>query len=119
MVTTSDIQNEIKEAIAANKVVIYSKTECPQSMETKSLLKKKGVGAKIIELDQVTNGNEMQAKLQEMFNQTSTPNVFINGRHIGTHIDVRMLEKAGELDKHLESRMMGNVAETNEEEHSA
>merc|ERR1711915_953068 len=59
------------------------------------------MGAKpyILELDQVDDGADIQDALQEMTNQRSVPNVFINKKHMGGNSDLQA--KKGELPQLL------------------
>jgi glutaredoxin 3 len=50
----------VEQLIASEKVLIYSKSYCPYSSETKELLQQKGVATKVIELNQIQNGKEIQ-----------------------------------------------------------
>ena len=80
-------------------VVLYTKTYCPFSKECKEFLKKKGVDfdEKVIDSDPDTLA-EMEAKTGE---RTDTPQVFINGHHIGTYDDLKALDETGKLNKLL------------------
>ncbi|MEK7547927.1 MAG: glutaredoxin domain-containing protein [Patescibacteria group bacterium] len=80
-------------------VVIYTKSYCPFSMECKKFFKEKNIEFEEKEVvDDNPLGNEMIAKSG---GRTDTPQVFINGHHIGSFDDVKALEAQGELDKML------------------
>lgn len=81
------------------EVVIYTKTYCPFSKECKEYLKRKNVDfdEKVVDKDKAME-QEMLAKSGE---RTDTPQVFINGHHIGSFDDLKALEETGELDKML------------------
>ena len=98
MVDATDLQATIQADIDGNNVMIYSKSYCPFAAKTKDLFKSKNIQAKIIELDQVANGQDIQNKLKEMTGQSTVPNVFIKGKHIGGNSDVQALNAAGKLE---------------------
>ena len=97
----TDLKTQIQEDIAANKVIVYSKTFCPFCDKTKELLNSKGVAYKLHELDQLPNGADIQATLKTLTNQNTVPNIFINGAHIGGNSDLQALNSAGKLDEKL------------------
>ncbi|CAF0918150.1 unnamed protein product [Didymodactylos carnosus] len=96
------IAETIKKYIATNSVVVFSKTYCPYSMKAKNVLSKyKLKNYKIVELDQVEDGDLYQNVLQEMTGARTVPRVFINGKCIGGGDDTQMLENKGELKQLL------------------
>ena len=92
---TSDREPTLLEIITndirTNKVVVYSKSHCPFCKQTKNLLSKAGIDAKIFELDQLSNGREIQTTLKSMTSQATVPNIFIGGKHIGGNSDLQAL----------------------------
>jgi len=82
------------------EVVIYTKTYCPYSKECKAMLDSKGVKYDEMVIDHdIALQKEMEAKSGE---RTDTPQVFINGHHIGSGDDLKALQETGELDKLLD-----------------
>jgi len=81
-------------------VVLYTKTYCPYSKKTKEFLEEKGVEytEKIIDQDEALE-TEMLTKSGD---RSDTPQVFINGHHIGSGDDLKALEAQGELDEMLD-----------------
>jgi len=81
------------------EVVIYTKSYCPYSKECKEFLNSKGVdfAEKVIDEDPALSV-EMASKSGE---RTDTPQVFINGHHIGSGDDMKALDSTGKLDKML------------------
>lgn len=81
------------------EVVIYTKTYCPFSKKCKEFLKGKGVDfdEKLVDSDPMTLA-EMEMKSGE---RKDTPQVFINGHHIGNYDDLMALEATGKLHKLL------------------
>jgi glutaredoxin 3 len=100
--STDSPMDFVKSEIASEKVVVFSKSFCPFCKSTKSLFEDNKVDAKIIELNEMDNGNDIQDALQELSGQRTVPNVFINGEHIGGNSDVQAAWSAGELQKKME-----------------
>lgn len=74
---------------------VFSKSYCPYCNSTKKLLNETGAKFYTIELDQVDDGNDIQAALQEISGQRTVPNIFIGKKHIGGNSDLQA--KKGEL----------------------
>ena len=94
MVQAGGLEAEIKSTVESNKVVVYSKSYCPFAGQTKTLLSSNGISAKIIELDQVGNGSDIQNTLKSMTGQSTVPNVWIAGKHVGGNDDTQKLGAA-------------------------
>lgn len=56
---------------------------------------------KVVELDEIDNGNEYQQVLGQITNARSVPRVFINGECIGGGDDTEKLDQNGDLVKRL------------------
>ncbi|XP_009602632.1 glutaredoxin [Nicotiana tomentosiformis] len=72
-----------KQIVSSNPVVVFSKTYCGYCTRVKQLLSQLGATFKVIELDQESDGNEVQQALLEWTGQRTVPNVFIVGKHVG------------------------------------
>ena len=76
-----------KEMIAAknkeNPVMVYSATYCPYCSEVKSLFQNLKVPAKVIEVNNLEDGDEVRAGLTELTGSRTVPQVFIGGKHVG------------------------------------
>ncbi|EFQ97960.1 glutaredoxin [Nannizzia gypsea CBS 118893] len=81
--------------IAENGVVVFSKSYCPYCNETKALLNSRGAKFFVMELDKVDDGSAIQSALQEITNQRTVPNIFINHQHIGGNSD--LVARSGQL----------------------
>lgn len=92
----------IGDAVAAKDVVIFSKSFCPFCAKTKTLFRELGVDADIYELDKRDDGADIQAELKTMTGQSTVPNVFVKGSHVGGNDDVQKANSNGELAKMLE-----------------
>ncbi|EDP46541.1 glutaredoxin 3 [Rickettsiella grylli] len=82
------------------KVVIYTKPDCPYCADAKELFTKKGVQFEEIQVD------KNPEKLQEMVklsNRRSVPQIFINNKSIGGFEELSKLATSGELDTLLKT----------------
>merc|ERR1719399_1184720 len=77
------LEEQIKSTVAADKVVIYSKSYCPFCSKTKMLFDSMGVPYNAIELDLMDGGDAVQATLLDMTGQRTVPNVWVAGSHLG------------------------------------
>ena len=80
-------------------IVIYTKTYCPFSKECKKFLENKGLNyhEKTIDGDPAT---EMEMKNKSGFRE-DTPQLIINGHHIGNFDDLKALDATDKLDQVL------------------
>lgn len=90
-----------KAEIASNDVVVFSKAYCPFCTKTKQLLSKMDIEAKVIELDEIDNGAEIQGALLDISGQRTVPNVFVKGVHLGGNDDTQAAAKNGKLEEML------------------
>ncbi|KAL6994840.1 glutaredoxin [Sarracenia purpurea var. burkii] len=86
-----------KEEIEMALCLYPSKTYCSYCKKVKQLLSELGATYKTIELDEESDGNEIQSALAEWTGQRTVPNVFIGGKHIGGCEDVFEKYQRGEL----------------------
>lgn len=68
---------------------VFSKSYCPYCSATKSLLSSLDAKFYAIELDQVPDGDDIQAALKEISGQRTVPNVYIGKQHIGGNSDLQ------------------------------
>ena len=92
-----------KAVIASSDVVVFSKSFCPFGTRTKNLFDGMGVNYKVLELNEIDNGADVQAALLEMTGQRTVPNVFIKGQHLGGNDDTQAAAKSGKL-----AELLGN-----------
>jgi glutaredoxin 3 len=78
------------------RVEIYTKFLCPYCSRAKSLLKSKGV--EVEEIDITLGGPDRAVMLDRAAGQTTVPQIFINGMHIGGSDDLAALDRTGGLD---------------------
>ncbi|KAK5125385.1 hypothetical protein LTR85_000494 [Meristemomyces frigidus] len=110
-------KTKAQDIIDNNAVAVFSKSWCPYCKASKALLSEMGAKPYIIELDQVGaykknsdddivlrqvhDGAAIQDALQEITNQRSVPNIFIDKKHIGGNSDLQA--KRSELPSLLKS----------------
>ena len=82
---------------------MFSKSYCPYCQYTKDLFNNMSVNAKVIELDQVDNGDDIQRALQVISGQRTVPNVFVKGQHLGGNDDTQAAARNGKLKQMLEN----------------
>jgi len=88
---------QVDQLVAANKVMVFSKSTCPFCHKIKAMFEAHGVEVEVLELDQIASGAEVQNALHEKTGQRTVPNVFINGEHIGGCDDTLKLNAEGKL----------------------
>ena len=101
--TSSTIFKEVEQQITSAPVVVFSKTYCPYCAEVLDLLKDIDPPAKVIQLDQEDYGVWRQDALEDITDQRTVPNIFIEGRHIGGCDDLHTGIKSGEVQKKLDA----------------
>lgn len=99
--TNTESMEFVRKEIASNNVVVFSKSYCPYCKKTKALLNERGIGAKVFELDTMSNGDELQAALLSFSGQRTVPNVFVKGKHLGGNDDTQAAARSGKLDEML------------------
>jgi|TARA_B110000967_G_scaffold44897_1_gene45043 glutaredoxin 3 len=67
-------------------------------MKAKQLLNEyHGIDYQLVELDKINYGLSLAIDLKTVTGQTSVPNIFIYGKHIGGYSELLTLHKNGEL----------------------
>ncbi len=80
------------------KIEIYTQPWCPYCSQAVTLLQKKGVAFQEID---APHGTPQRKEAIARSGQTSVPQVFIDGRHVGGCDDLMALERSGRLDPML------------------
>lgn len=95
-------QKKVQQMVDDNGVVVFSKSYCPYCNNTKRLLD--GYGAKYThyELNQESDGSDIQEALLKITGQRTVPNIFINKVHIGGNSDFEAVIKNGKDGKKVE-----------------
>ena len=78
-----------------SNIEIYTQPWCPYCTRAVSLLQKKGVEFQEIN---APHGTPQRKEAIARSGQTSVPQIFIDGRHIGGSDDLVALDRAGKLD---------------------
>jgi glutaredoxin 3 len=81
--------------MAAPKVTVYTKQNCPFCVRAKHLLAKKGVPYEEISVE---GKDDLRVWLAETTGQKTVPQIFAGDRPLGGYSDVAALDAAGELD---------------------
>lgn len=82
-------------------VEIYTTPFCPYCHAAKSLLQRKGIGFKEID---VSNYSLRQGMIDRANGRTTVPQIFIGTTHVGGSDDLHALERAGKLDALLANK---------------
>ncbi|KAL7687199.1 putative glutaredoxin, Thioredoxin-like superfamily [Plasmopara halstedii] len=96
-------KSSIMDAIAKEKVLVFSKTHCPYCARVKSTLEIIGAKYQVVELDTRDDGTQIQSLLLDLTGQRTVPNIFIGGKHIGGCDDIIALHAKSELSSMLQS----------------
>ncbi|KAJ3302346.1 glutaredoxin [Kappamyces sp. JEL0829] len=88
----------VAQANATHKVVVYSKSYCPHCRATKQLLQHKNAFFHLYELDQRSDGYDIQEYIGQTFGHDTVPAIFINNKLVGGNSDLQALDRAGRLD---------------------
>ncbi|KAL2090367.1 hypothetical protein ACEWY4_015055 [Coilia grayii] len=87
----------VQDVVSRNCVVIFSKTSCPYCKMAKNVFNEIGATYKVVELDQHSEGRQLQEALAQITGAKTVPRVFINGQCIGGGSDTRELHQQGKL----------------------
>lgn len=87
----------VTDSIASDSVVIFSKAGCPHCAALMQLLNEMSVPYKDIVISEMPNYPDIVAALERATNQTTAPNFFIGGKHVGGNDDTQRLFKSGQL----------------------
>ena len=99
-----NFNKEVKDLIANNKVMVFSKSYCPFCSQLKLLFTQKGLSDyQVIEMDNVKNGDSYHSALKSLSGQRTVPNVYVNGQHVGGMDDTRAAANNGKLKQLLDA----------------
>jgi len=93
----TDLEEAVQQTIAADTVVIYSKSWCPYCAHCKALFDDMSLPYTVVDLDQREDGEQLQATLLTMTQQLTVPSVFVSGQHIGGNDDTQQAARSGKL----------------------
>ena len=81
------------------EIEIYTSPFCGFCNAAKKLLKKKGVA--YTEFDVMMNGAKRQEMIERAGGQTTVPQIFVDGEHLGDCMDMMEMDANDELDARL------------------
>lgn len=81
------------------EIVVYTQPWCPYCARAKNLLKSKGAAFREINAPHGTP--ERRESIERSGGQTSVPQIFIGGQHVGGSDELAALDRAGKLDPML------------------
>lgn len=81
--TASSAAQAARDAIASSPIMVFSGSYCPYCVRVKGLFNELGVEHNVWEVDLRSDGQEIRRFLAEETGQTTVPNVFIGGKHVG------------------------------------
>ncbi|KAJ2499001.1 hypothetical protein GGH96_003860 [Coemansia sp. RSA 1972] len=97
----SDVEKKIRQLIKRNRVMVFSKTFCPYSRNTKQLLSQyrndRGLEYEVLEADLESDPFKVKTVLGKISARFTFPNIFIDGQSIGGNDELRELHTSGEL----------------------
>eukprot|EP01023_Acetabularia_acetabulum_P031165 TRINITY_DN2933_c0_g1_i4.p2 TRINITY_DN2933_c0_g1~~TRINITY_DN2933_c0_g1_i4.p2 ORF type:complete len:136 (+),score=17.56 TRINITY_DN2933_c0_g1_i4:203-610(+) len=97
----ASLQEQILLKNKENPVMLYSKSYCPFCGQVKGLFDKLQIEFKAAELDQLSDGAELQDALSGVSGMTTVPQVFIKEKLIGGCDDVMAAFNSGKLKEYL------------------
>ncbi|KAJ2359419.1 hypothetical protein IWW50_001478 [Coemansia erecta] len=97
----SDVEKKVRQLIKRNRVMVFSKTYCPYSRNTKILLSKyhddRGLEFSVLEADLEADPYEVKEVLGKLSGHFTFPNIFVDGQSIGGNEELRLMHASGEL----------------------
>ncbi|XP_011502979.1 PREDICTED: glutaredoxin-C3-like [Ceratosolen solmsi marchali] len=94
-------REEVNKLIISDKVVIFSKSNCPYCRMAKEVFDAIKQNYTAIELDKRNDTDDFQNILEDITGARSVPRVFVNGQFLGGGTDIKKLYQSGELVKKL------------------
>ncbi|EDO36222.1 predicted protein [Nematostella vectensis] len=98
MSTNQAVKDFVEGEISSHKVMMFSKTYCPFCTKAKKALQKAGLqDFHVIEIENRSDGGEIQDYLNKRNRSRTVPQVHINGKFIGGGTETEDLERSGKL----------------------
>lgn len=98
------VDAQVQAEIASIPVLVYSKTWCPYCDRAKRALTVLGIDYKVYELDKMSDGEVIQSALERITGQSTVPNIFVGGTHVGGCDDMMGMISNGSLRDLLVSK---------------
>lgn len=97
----------VQALIKSKPVFIASKTYCPYCQRAKKTLFQEMHLSQdktlLLELDEMDDGADIQDALRELSGQTTVPNIYISGEHVGGNDDLQAAKRSGHLKQLLDN----------------
>lgn len=81
------------------RVVMYSTRTCPHCRMAERILQRRAVAVEYVHVDAQP---ELRIEMKRITGRTSVPQIFINGQHVGGHLELAELDRNGKLDALLQ-----------------
>ena len=96
-----DILSEIQRTVAGQPVVVFSKSSCEESLECKRLFDAIAQPYVACEIDQRSDGEEVEAALLSLTQGRALPNFFVRGQLLGGSAEMQEAAATGLLEELL------------------
>jgi len=92
--------------INLDQICIFSKTTCGYCSRAKQLLANDYyyTPLRVIEIDKIPEGMAIARELNNNTGQTTVPNIFIYGKHIGGYTELKKIHDSGELTRIIQNK---------------
>ena len=92
-----DLTRFVTKLLAMNGVVLYGRQDCEYSAAAKAVLHQHAISFK--EIDVGAEPSKVAEMIRLANGRDTTPQVFIDGRHVGGYDELRQLADQGGLDR--------------------
>ena len=86
------------------KICIFSKTTCSYCDKAKELLNTYNIEPQIIEINKSSQSHFIGNELKKLTNQTTVPNIFVFGLHIGGYNELKELHNNNKLKQIIKEK---------------
>ncbi|KAK6940926.1 Glutaredoxin [Dillenia turbinata] len=99
--STDAAVNKVMKLASESPLLIFSKSSCCMCYSVKTIFNNFGANARVVELDQLPNGREMERALTRLGRSPTVPTVFIGHELIGGANEITSLLVRGTLGSML------------------
>jgi glutaredoxin 3 len=94
--------------IDPKSISIFSKTSCGFCLKAKKLMSNNysNIPLQVFELDNMNEGSSIAMELKRRTNQSTVPNIFVFGKHIGGYTELNNLHMSGALRQFVQEKNM-------------
>ena len=107
-VATNTLKSLIEKENNNHQVVVWAKSWCPYCRASRDLFRTasqlENVDVVIHDIDELPNEEALQKKLLELTGQSTVPNIFVNGKHLGGNSDLQKAFRTGQLERLLQGK---------------